>query len=70
MNPSDLREYAIRWKESFGGGMIPFDTAYWRVRADDDKSIADAQLEGGHALLDAFVEAVIQQEATDAQRTN
>lgn len=50
--------------------MIPFDTAYWRVRADDDKSIADAQLEGGHALLDAFVEAVIQQEATDAQRTN
>jgi hypothetical protein len=55
-NDSELREFVARWKESFGGGMIPFDDVYFPAR-DRGDTPAEAQRQGVHALLDALVDA-------------
>lgn len=44
------------WKRRFGGGMLPFDEAYWRVRKSG-ATIAEAQQAGVYAVLDAFAAA-------------
>jgi hypothetical protein len=49
-----LREFIARWRAGFGGGMVPFDTAYFAARREG-KSEADASQLGVAALLEAIV---------------
>jgi hypothetical protein len=48
------REFLERWKNSFGGGMVPFDTAYF-AKLREGASHVDATKAGAYALLDEFV---------------
>jgi hypothetical protein len=62
MTQNALQAALAEWKESFGGGMIPFDFAYQDCYSGGG-SIAQAQIAGGHALLESFVEYVAKREA-------
>lgn len=49
-----LPEFLQSYKQSFGGGMIPFDTAYHKA-LNEGHTVAMAQTAGVHAILKAFV---------------
>ena len=54
---SALEDERAAWGKQFGGGMIPFDDAYWEAR-DSGATIAEAQRVGVGAVLDEFVARV------------
>jgi O-methyltransferase involved in polyketide biosynthesis len=49
-----MREFLERYRRQFGGGMLPFDNAFFDALRNG-KSTVEATQAGGHALLDAFV---------------
>ena len=51
----DLRDSLAVYKQQFGGGMPPFDSAYFGA-LNAGSSRAEATRAGGHALLDAFAQ--------------
>lgn len=52
--PPTLAEFIEEYKKGFGGGMIPFDSAY-NDAIRDGSSIIEAQRLGVHAVLDAIL---------------
>lgn len=58
MTAEEVRALRAAWRQQFGGGVVPFDVAYWKARGEG-LTIAQAQAAGVNAVLDAFVERLI-----------
>ena len=62
-----LRLHLDDYKATFGGGMIPFDNAYHKAynpaAGPGQGTLAEAQMAGGYALLEAFIKFVESRDA-------
>lgn len=54
MSDATLKSALVEYLNGFGGGMIPFDDAYWKA-VDGGLTAAEAQRHGVEAVLQAFV---------------
>lgn len=50
----ELKQAAANFRKQFGGGMVPFDTAYQQAR-NEGFTIAESQMTGAVALIESFV---------------
>lgn len=48
-----LDEIREEWRGRFGGGMVPFDDAYWQAKREG-RTTAEAQMAGVYAVLNRY----------------